>query len=133
MRLAGSRNRPDRKPQPRTAPSARDALHELPIWHHEATEFPIAIVRPRDLRARVLSMLGDLQRWLAMRWAWFKPRTLPLVVTAIGMTLVFAAADYVARAATNAVDRSTAALDAELHTNPPDRPSDGLSVRLSSQ
>jgi hypothetical protein len=71
---------------------------EFQIWHHHRSEFPIATVRPRRVRARVIAMLGELQRWLVSRWDWFKPRTVPVIVAALGMIFVLASADYLARA-----------------------------------
>ncbi|MDB4955397.1 MAG: hypothetical protein JWO36_2966 [Myxococcales bacterium] len=55
-------------------------------------------MRPRELRARGIALAGDLQRWLALAWDWFKPRTVPVIVAGIGMVFVLAATDYLAHA-----------------------------------
>ena len=65
-------------------------------FDHGPIEFPVASVRPREARGRAVAALADLQRWLAARWAWFKPRTVPCAVAALGMIAVMAAGDYLA-------------------------------------
>jgi hypothetical protein len=59
------------------------------------TEFPVATLRPRA-RGRAVAAVAAFQRWLLARWQWFKPRTMPCVVAALGMLAVIAAADYLA-------------------------------------
>jgi hypothetical protein len=65
-------------------------------FDHGPAEFPIAIVRPREPRARVLALLGDLQRWTFDRWLWLRPRTIPVLAAVAGMILVLMSADYLA-------------------------------------
>lgn len=85
------------KPEPA---AHNETVGEFQIWpssHHPA-EFPLAIARPHEPGARAIAMLGDLRRWLAARWAWFKPRTVPVIVAAVGMIFVLLSADYLAHA-----------------------------------
>ena len=39
-------------------------------------------------------LVADLRRWLAARWTWLRPRTVPVVVAALGATFVLASAEY---------------------------------------
>ena len=63
---------------------------------HGPAEFPVAALRPREARARVVALLAALQHWLVARWQWFKPRTLPCAVAGLGMMAVMVSADYLA-------------------------------------
>ncbi|HTL32652.1 MAG TPA: hypothetical protein VL326_05990 [Kofleriaceae bacterium] len=65
-------------------------------FDHGPSEFPLATIRPREARGRVIAAMAALQRWLVARWVWFKPRTMPCVVAGLGMMAVIAAADYLA-------------------------------------
>lgn len=69
---------------------------EMVSFDHGPVEFPVASVRPREVRGRAVAVLSDLQRWLAARWAWFKPRSVPCAVAGLGMIAVIASADYLA-------------------------------------
>ena len=60
------------------------------------TEFPVATMRPRDARSGAVAAVAAFQRWLVARWQWFKPRTLPCVVAALGLVAMVAAGDYLA-------------------------------------
>ncbi|MGE5184241.1 MAG: hypothetical protein ACM31C_19365 [Acidobacteriota bacterium] len=64
------------------------------LFDHGPAEFPVARVMPRDPGSRVLVMLGDLQLWLAARWSWLRPRTIPVIVAVFGMMFVLMSADY---------------------------------------
>jgi hypothetical protein len=66
------------------------------LFDHSRAEFPIASVRPRQVRGRVIALAGALQRWLDARWQWLRPRTVPCAVAALGMLAVLASADYLA-------------------------------------
>jgi len=61
-----------------------------------AAEFPVATARPREPRARLIALVGELERWLAARWQWLRPRSVPCAVAALGMIAVLAAANYLA-------------------------------------
>ena len=81
----------------KTSTAAAAAVNtEIVLFDHGPAEFPVATVRPREARARVIALLADLQHWLAARWAWFRPRTVPCAVAALGMFAVMASADYLA-------------------------------------
>ena len=95
--LAYTRRRRKRSvPVERRAVPVEPVHHEIVIFDHGPAEFPVAIARPREARGRAIAMLADLSRWLAARWAWFRPRTVPVVVAVIGMLLVLISADYLA-------------------------------------
>ncbi|MBL0221040.1 MAG: hypothetical protein IPQ07_45135 [Myxococcales bacterium] len=65
-------------------------------------ELPVATLRraPHSVFAR---MLGELQQWLAARWSWFLPRTLPVAVAIVGLFAVLGAVDYLRRAPAAAI------------------------------
>ena len=52
-----------------------------------AAELPRRDVRPRH-SGHARYAIGALTRWLAARWSWFEPRTLPVVVAPLGMVAV---------------------------------------------
>ncbi len=80
---------------PRRNP-ARVVDHDVVAFDHGPREFPVATVVPHDPKATAAVWLGDLRRWLIARWSWLRPRTVPVVVAAIGMLLVLWSADYLA-------------------------------------
>jgi hypothetical protein len=69
---------------------------EIVLFDHGPAEFPVATAVPREPRARLIATLADLQRWVAARWEWFKPRTVPCAVAGLGMVAVIASAHYLA-------------------------------------
>lgn len=77
-------------------PAPSSPAVEIVAFDHGPVEFPVASVRPREARGRAVAALADLQRWLAARWAWFKPRSVPCAVAGLGMLAVIASADYLA-------------------------------------
>ncbi len=56
-------------------------------------ELPVATVR-RAPSWGIDVVASDLKRWLAARWQWFKPRTIPVTVAFIGMLGVLQAVSY---------------------------------------
>jgi len=48
------------------------------------------------VHARVIALASDLRSWLAARWQWLRPRTVPCAVAGLGMMAVLASADYLA-------------------------------------
>ena len=82
-----------RRPRRRTERSrARDAARppsELAFAGAPA-ELPIATV----LSSGSQVLAGDLQRWLVERWAWLRPRTIPLVVAGVAMVMMLGAMDH---------------------------------------
>ena len=69
---------------------------EIVLFDHGPAEFPVATLRPRELRARAIALVNDLQQWFGARWQWFKPRSVPCAVAGLGMLAVIASADYLA-------------------------------------
>jgi hypothetical protein len=69
---------------------------EIVLFNHGPVEFPVATVRPREVRAFAIALLTDLKNWLAARWEWLKPRAVPCAVAGLGMVAVIASADYLA-------------------------------------
>jgi hypothetical protein len=59
-------------------------------------ELPTATLVPRERGARVQALLGELRGWLAGRWSWLRPRTLPMLVATASMFAVLQSADYLA-------------------------------------
>jgi len=70
--------------------------NEIVLFDYRHTEFPVAMARPRQLRARAIALAAGLQRWVSDRWAWLRPRTVPCAVAALGMIAVLYSADYLA-------------------------------------
>lgn len=65
------------------------------MWFDTPGELPVATV----LRGRATvteRALGALQGWLAARWTWLRPRTVPVLVALAGMVAVIQAVDYLA-------------------------------------
>jgi hypothetical protein len=90
------RRKRSQRPVEKQARSMRPVNTEIVLFDHGPAEFPIAAVRPREPRARVVVALAALQRWLVARWQWFRPRTVPCAVAGLGMMAVLAFSDYLA-------------------------------------
>ncbi len=69
---------------------------DLVLFDHGPTELPVASVVARDPRARVTALVADLRHWIAARWLWLRPRTVPCAVAGLGMVAIVASADYLA-------------------------------------
>ena len=78
----------------RRAPDAAVRYTEIVSFDHGPAEFPVATLLPREPRAQALAALGEVQRWLAARWTWLKPRAVPVLVAALGMLFMIASANY---------------------------------------
>ena len=78
------------------APIAQVPNTDHVLFDHGPAELPVATAVPRAPRARAVALAADLQRWLAARWQWFKPRSVPCAVAGLGMMAVLASADYLA-------------------------------------
>lgn len=78
------------------AKRTRKVQTEIVSFDHGPWEFPIATVRSHGSRAQAIALLGDLRRWLVARWAWLRPRTVPVLVAVAGMLFVLASADVLA-------------------------------------
>ena len=61
------------------------------IFDLPPAELPVATVVPKD---RGTQLAADLRVWLAARWQWFKPRTIPMIVAFVGMLAVIGAATW---------------------------------------
>ena len=59
----------------------------------QKAELPVATVR-RAPGSAVDSVTSDLRHWLAARWQWFRPRTIPVTVAFAGMLGVLHAVSY---------------------------------------
>jgi hypothetical protein len=57
-------------------------------------DLPTATLRSRANAARHRVIAADLAGWLATRWRWLRPRTVPLLVAFIGMLAVLGATKY---------------------------------------
>lgn len=79
--------------QATTVPAANT---DLVLFDHGPAELPVASVVAREPRARVTALVADLQRWIAARWQWLRPRTVPCAVAGLGMVAIVASADYLA-------------------------------------
>ncbi|MBA3453892.1 MAG: hypothetical protein H0T42_12425 [Deltaproteobacteria bacterium] len=67
------------------------------LFDHKG-ELPVATVR-RAPGSQVDLVASDLRRWLAARWQWFKPRTIPVAVAFVGMLGVLQAVSYLSQPA----------------------------------
>lgn len=78
------------------APTVGQVNSEIVAFDHGPVEFPVAIVMPREPAARMIALVGDLRRWLFVRWSWLRPRMIPVLVAAFGTLFVLMSADYLA-------------------------------------
>jgi hypothetical protein len=89
------RRRSPRAPKSR-AVAALPAHNDLVLFDQGPSELPVATVVPHEMRSRALVWAGALRRWIAARWDWFRPRTVPVIAAVFGMLFVLASADYLA-------------------------------------
>jgi hypothetical protein len=90
-----------RRARPRPQNQARSAATvntEIMLFDSSPAELPVATVRSSEPRARAVALLGGLHQWLRARWQWFRPRTVPVAVAALGMFAMLEAAQYLAHA-----------------------------------
>jgi hypothetical protein len=57
-------------------------------------ELPKATLRPTASQARHRVIGGQLTQWLACRWAWLWPRTVPMIAALVGLLAVIGATKY---------------------------------------
>lgn len=57
-------------------------------------KLPVATLLPRRTDGRPAVITGALHRWVAHRWMWVKPRTIPLFVAFMGLLGVLNARHY---------------------------------------
>ena len=67
--------------------------HQAVIFDREPAELPVATLRPREASQRARVLVDHLRHWLAARWMWLRPRTVPVVAAAVGTLLVRARLD----------------------------------------
>ena len=72
------------------------------LFDQPPAELPVATMIPKDHGTR---LAADLRAWLAARWLWFRPRTIPMIVAFVGMLAVIGAATYLRNYARRAPDR----------------------------
>lgn len=91
---------------------------------------PVATLRPGAWQARHRVLGGHVQRWLAMQWAWLRPRTLPMIVALAGMFAVLGATRYLSALARgeHQTARFHAATPASHHA--PARPAHDVTITL---
>lgn len=65
--------------------------HEDMIFDQPPVELPVAAVVPRASRAQ---LAADLRAWFVAKWAWFRPRTIPMIVAVLGMLAVIGSANW---------------------------------------
>ncbi|HEY6039902.1 MAG TPA: hypothetical protein VIV58_36725 [Kofleriaceae bacterium] len=91
MRVRRRRTKP-RGPRLERARTAHD--EQTVIFQAGPVEFPTATLVPHDSAAHAHAIAGEFVRWLAAKWAWLRPRTVPVVVAALGLLAVLESADY---------------------------------------
>jgi hypothetical protein len=90
------RSRPRaKKRSPVVIDRTHDDLYGLQLGQ-AGTEFPMATVLPREADAKLIALVGALQRWLLARWQWLRPRSVPCAVAGLGMLSVLAFSNFLA-------------------------------------
>jgi len=64
-------------------------------------ELPIATLLPSAAHARHRVIGGHLRHWFDDRWAWLRPRTVPMIVAFAGMLAVLGSTQYLSNFATS--------------------------------
>jgi hypothetical protein len=106
--LPYTRGKKRTRPRPKPAAHPRRAGDtELVLFDPGTGELPTATLRPRAPGARATALLEDLKRWLAARWSWLRPRTVPVAVAGLGMWAVLASADYLAHSHGKQIQQAT--------------------------
>ena len=93
--LAYTRTRRRARPRPnKEAPIPGVPNTDPVLFDLRPAEFPIAQAVPHEPRARAIALAADAKRWVVARWQWFRPRTVPCAVAALGMVAVLAFSNY---------------------------------------
>jgi hypothetical protein len=85
-------------------------------------ELPTATLVPSGLPTG-RQIAGDLDRWLALRWAWIAPRAIPMLVATLGLVATLACVKYAGLLA------RSSRLSLGVHSRVSDTPPHELSVR----
>jgi hypothetical protein len=83
-----------RRQKARTETKPRVHHDHTVIFHTGPSEFPVATVVPHDSASFARVATADLGRWFVAKWSWFRPRTVPVLVAALGFLAVLASANY---------------------------------------
>jgi hypothetical protein len=102
---SGRRRRSAISPRVTAAKPAAVADNEDMIFDQPPAELPVATLVPRDGKTR---MRADFYAWVAAKWNWFKPRTVPMLVAAAGMFAVIGSANWLRNYARRAPERLVA-------------------------
>jgi hypothetical protein len=70
-------------------------------------ELPTATLRSGGRHARHRVISGHLVHWLVNRWAWLRPRTVPMIAAFVGMLAVLGATSYLSAYARGDQRRAT--------------------------
>jgi len=73
------------------APGVRGSSTALPAEPARRAWFARSPILPTATVLRAPTMTNALLGWLAIRWAWFKPRSIPFAVAFAGMIAILAA------------------------------------------
>jgi hypothetical protein len=83
------------------------------IFDLPPAELPVATLVPRESSTR---FAFDLRAWFVARWAWFRPRTVPMIVALAGMLAVIASGNYLRNYAQQTPERLQATSNVEPGT-----------------
>lgn len=89
MSLRMRRRRTTRSPRAPRAPSVNNG--ETMIFDQPPAELPVATLRTRALETRLWL---EVRGWLASKWRWLRPRSIPVAAAFAGMLGVLASASY---------------------------------------
>jgi hypothetical protein len=62
------------------------------VFDGPGAKLPIATLRSSGPRRRVLVV--EIARWLSLRWAWVRPRAVPLLAAMVGLLITVGAMKY---------------------------------------
>ena len=79
-------------------------------------ELPTATLLASAGQARHRVIGGHLRHWLDDRWAWLRPRTVPMIVAFVGMIAVLGSTKYLSSFAISSPPRASAISDGHAPT-----------------